>query len=432
MPTPVKGLRWIVLAVIFLGGLVLYMLRTNLSIVSVEMMHDLGMNEYQLGLVFSALALGYTVFQFPGGIVGDRFGPRLTITVIAIAWAVLTFVTAIVPGADSWTVTTIVVVLVVIRFILGAFQAPFFPVTIGGTVERWFPVRQWGLPNGLTSTGLTLGGALTAPLLVWLMEGYGWRGALLITAPTGLIAAFAYYWFVRDDPASHPKITTSELRFIQSDRPALDVSIEKGSWKHALKNRNILMLTGSYFCMNYVFYLFFSWFYFYLVEIRGFSATDAGLFTAAQWILGAIGATAGGFSCDMLVRRFGIHLGTRYQAMTGLILSGLFLYFGATSDNVTVAVVLLCCSFGFTQVTESPFWVAAMGIAGRHAQVATGVMNTGGNLPGAVGGMMVPVIANWFGWTIAIVSSAALVLIGALLWLFLRADEPMVQSPAGS
>lgn len=273
---------------------------------------------------------------------------------------------------------------------------------------------------------------MTAPLLVWLMASYGWRGALLITAPIGLIAAFAYYWFIRDDPASHPRITASELHFIQSDRPALDVSIEKGSWKHALRNRNILMLTGSYFCMNYVFYLFFSWFYFYLVEIRGFSASDAGLFTSAQWILGAIGATAGGFSCDMLVRRFGVHLGTRYQAMTGLILSGLFLYLGATSDNVTVAVVLLCCSFGFTQITESPFWVAAMGIAGRHAQVATGVMNTGGNLPGAVGGMMVPVVANWFGWTIAIVSSAAIVLIGALLWFLLRADEPMVQAPAGS
>ena len=426
MATPVRGLRWIVLAVIFLGGLVLYMLRTNLSIVSVAMMHDLGMNEYQLGLVFSSLALAYALFQFPGGIVGDRYGPRLTIAVMGVAWTVLTVVTALVPGNATWSVASIVIALVVTRFILGAFQAPFFPVTIGGTVERWFPVRQWGLPNGLTSTGLTLGGALTAPLLVWLMESYGWRGALLITAPTGLLAAATYYWFVRDDPATHPRITQSELAFIRSDRPAAETPVAKGSWKLALGNRNILLLTGSYFCMNYVFYLFFSWFYFYLVEIRGFSASDAGLFTAAQWILGAVGATIGGFSCDMLVRRYGVHRGARFQAMTGLILSGVFLYFGATSDSVAMAVILLCCSFGFTQLTEAPFWVAAMGVAGRHSQVATGVMNTGGNLPGAVGGMMVPVIANWFGWTVAIVSSAAIIVIGALLWLLLRADEPML------
>ena len=425
MPAPLRGLRWIVLAVIFFGGLVLYMLRTNLSIVSVAMMHDLGMSEYQLGLVFSSLALAYALFQFPGGVIGDRFGPRITIAVMAVAWTVLTVITALVPGVDTWSVTTIVAFLVVTRFLLGASQAPFFPVTIGGTVERWFPVRQWGLPNGLTSTGLTLGGALTAPLLVWLMELYGWRGALLITAPTGLLAALAYYWFIRDDPANHPSITKSELAFIRSDRPPGEAAVEKGSWKLALKNRNILLLTFSYFCMNYVFYLFFSWFFFYLVEVRGFSATHAGMFTAAQWMLGAVGATVGGFSCDMLVRSFGVHRGTRYQAMSGLILSGVFLYFGATSDNVTVTVIMLCCSFGFTQITEAPFWVAAMGIAGRHSQVATGVMNTGGNLPGAVGGMMVPVVANWFGWTTAIVSSAAVVLIGALLWYFIRADEPL-------
>ena len=426
MAAPVRGLRWLVLAVIFLGGLVLYVLRTNISIVSVEMMHDLGMNEYQLGLVFSSLALAYALFQFPGGVVGNRYGPRLTITVLAVAWTVLTVITAAVPGVGVWSVTTIVAALVVTRFLLGAAQAPFFPVTIGGTVERWFPVRQWGLPNGLTSTGLTLGGALTAPLLVWLMESYGWRGALLITAPTGLLAAFIYYWFIRDDPATHPRITKAELEFIRSDRPPAETPLEKGSWKLALTNRNILLLTASYFCMNYVFYLFFSWFFFYLVEVRGFSATDAGLFTAAQWILGAVGATAGGFSCDMLVRRFGVHRGTRSQAMTGLVMAGVCLYFGATSDNVTVTVILLCCSFGFTQITESPFWVAAMGIAGRHSQVATGVMNTGGNLPGAVGGLMVPVVANWFGWTTAIVSSAAFALVGALLWYFIRADEPMV------
>ena len=430
MPVPVKGLRWIVLAVIVFGGLVLYMLRTNLSIVSVTMMHDLGMNEYELGLVFSSLALSYALFQFPGGLFGDKFGPRFTITAMAVAWTALTVITAIIPGTAAWSVTAIVTALVITRFLLGAVQAPFFPVTIGGTVERWFPVRQWGLPNGLTSTGLTLGGALTAPLLVWLMESYGWRGALLITAPTGLLAAFAYYWFIRDDPANHPSISSAELAFIRSDRPAADAPIETGGWKLALKNRDILLLTVSYFCMNYVFYLFFSWFFFYLVEIRGFSATDAGIFTAAQWILGAVGATLGGFSCDWLVRTYGVHRGTRYQAMTGLILSGVFLYFGATSDSVTVTVVLLCCSFGFTQITEAPFWVAAMGIAGRHSQVATGVMNTGGNLPGVLGGLMVPFVANWLGWTTAIVSSSAFVLLGALLWLFIRADEPLSEAAA--
>jgi ACS family glucarate transporter-like MFS transporter len=425
-----KGIRWIVLAVIIFASFVAYILRTNLSIVSETMMHDLGMNEYQLGMVFSAFAAGYALFQFPGGIFGDKLGPRRAITIIAIAWSLLTVVTAFIPGTGVWSVGTIVAALVITRFLVGVSHAPFFPVTIGGTIERWFPVKQWGLPNGLSSTGLTLGAAMTAPLIVWLMGSFGWRGALLITAPTGLLVALTYYWFVTDEPAAHPRITPEELDFIRSDRPPADAPLEKGSWKLALKDRNVLLIAASYFCMNYVFYLFFNWFYFYLVDVRGFSPSDAGLFSAAQWILGAVGATVGGFGCDVLVRRLGIRRGTRYQVMIALILSGVFLYVGAMSESVVVTVVMLCCSFGFTQLTEAPMWVGTMGVAGRHSQVATGVLNTGGNIPGVIGGVMVPFIANWLGWPAAIASGSIFALIGALLWLFIRADESMVDSGA--
>jgi ACS family glucarate transporter-like MFS transporter len=423
-----KGIRWIVLAVIIFASFVAYVLRTNFSIVSETLMHDLGMNEYQLGMIFSAFAAGYTFFQFPGGILGDKFGPRLTITTIAVIWTLLAIVTAVIPGSDVWSIGVIVAALIVTRFLVGVSHAPFFPVVGGGTIERWFPVKQWGLPNGLSSTGLTLGAAATAPLVVWLMESHGWRGALLITAPAGLLAALAYYWFVTDDPASHPRITAAELDFIRSDRPPADSPIEKGSWKLALKDRNILLIAISYFCMNYVFYLFFNWFFFYLVDVREFSASDAGMFTAAQWILGAIGATAGGFGCDMLVRKLGIRRGTRYQTMVALILSGVFLYVGATSENVIITVVMLCCSFGFTQLTEAPMWVATMGVAGRHSQVATGVLNTGGNLPGVIGGLMVPAIAFQFGWSVAIASGSIFAFIGAFLWIFICADEPMAET----
>jgi ACS family glucarate transporter-like MFS transporter len=174
-----------------------------------------------------------------------------------------------------------------------------------------------------------------------------------------------------------------------------------------------------------VFYLFFNWFFFYLVDVKGFAAADAGILTAALWILGAVGATAGGFVCDFLVRRLGVRLGLRYLTMTGLILSAIFLYIGAMSDNVTITVVMLCICFACNQLTEAPYWVGAMNVAGRHAQSATGVMNTGGNLPGVVGGMMVPLTAELLGWPAAIVTGSVFAIIAAVLWMFIRADESM-------
>jgi ACS family glucarate transporter-like MFS transporter len=115
--------------------------------------------------------------------------------------------------------------------------------------------------------------------------------------------------------------------------------------------------------------------------------------------------------------------------MTALILSAVFLYIGATSANVMITVVTLCFSFGFTQLTEAPMWVATMGVAGKHSQVATGVLNTGGNIPGVIGGLMVPFIAGWLGWSAAIISGSLFAIVGALLWLFIRADEPIAETP---
>jgi len=247
-----KGTRWVVLSIIIFASFIAYVLRTNLSIVSETMMHDLGMNEYELGIVFSAFAAGYAIFQFPGGIFGDRFGPRFAITAMAIAWALLTVVTALIPGTDVWSTGMIVAALIATRFLVGMVQAPFFPVTIGGTIANWFPVKQWGLPNGLTSTGLTLGAAATAPIVVWLLGEYGWRGALLITAPTALVVAALFRWYVTDDPKDHPRISAAELDLIKSDRPAAESGPEKGAWKIALKNKNVLLITISYFQLFYL------------------------------------------------------------------------------------------------------------------------------------------------------------------------------------
>lgn len=420
-----KGVRWIVLAIIVLASFILYVLRTNFSVVSESMMHDLGINEYQLGMVFSAFAAGYTIFQFPGGILGDRFGPRLIISATAVAWGVLTLMTALIPESGVLSISAVVASLIVIRFLVGVMQAPFFPVIIGGSIATWFPVREWGLPNGLTSTGATLGGAATAPIVVWLMGAYGWRTAFMVLAPAGFLIAILFRWYVTDDPKDHPQITAAELAVIASDRPPKGEESGESAWKLALKNRNILLITCSYFCMNYVFYLFFSWFFFYLVDVKGVEVTAAGIFVAMQWGLGAIGATAGGLLCDFLVRRVGLRNGPRWLAMTALLSAAIFLFVGAVMQNTQISIVFLCIAFASIQISEAPFWVATMAVSGRHATVATGILNTGANIPGIIGGVMVPVTAGLFGWSVAIAMGSAFAVVSALLWLLVRADEPM-------
>ena len=426
---PVGGsshVRWLILLLIGVASFVSYVLRTNLSIVGPTMIAELGMTEIQLGMVLSAFALGYTIFQFPGGIFGDIVGPRLTGTLMAGAWGLLTLLCALVPGGTVASGSAVVAALIAIRFLVGVTHAPLFPVLTGGMVSNWFPVSAWGLPNGLSSTGLTLGAAATGPVIVWLTECVGWRGSFLATAPAAFLLAGVWYWYTRDHPRQHPGVARSELDLIDADRASPEAAAkQRGVWKAALGNREILLITASYFCMNYVFYLFFNWFFYYLVEVRGFEARQAASLTAAQWIIGSVGATLGGVLCDRTMRRFGLRQGARVLPVVGLVVSALLLAAGAWATHPTLAVVLLAGSFGFNQITEASFWATTIGVAGRHASSATGVLNTGGNLVGFVGALLVPVIAEALGWTWAISSGALVALVGALLWAWIRGDRPM-------
>jgi ACS family glucarate transporter-like MFS transporter len=423
--------RWSILCLIVVASFIAYVLRTNMSVVGETMITDLGMTEVQLGMVFSAFAAGYAIFQFPAGVFGGRVGSRVAISAVALVWGILTIATGLVPGSDVVSIGWVIASLLVVRFLVGVFQSPVFPVTAATTAD-WFPVGRWGVPLGLSSTGLTLGAAASAPLIVWVMDLYGWRWSFFLTAPIAFLLAGAWWWYVRDYPKDHAKVSARELALIEANRPPPRPRGEsKGVWKDVLKNRDILLLTLSYFSMNYVYYLFFNWFFFYLVDVKDFSGPEAGWLMSALWVIGAIGATLGGFLCDGMIARFGLRRGPQLLSIASLILCAIFLVLGATATSATQTVVLLCVCFGCTQLTEAPYWSTTVSVAGRHASMACGVLNTGGNAIGFFGGMLVPITAKYFGWVIAVSMGAAFALIAAFLWLFIRGDRPMVGAGAG-
>jgi ACS family glucarate transporter-like MFS transporter len=110
----------------------------------------------------------------------------------------------------------------------------------------------------------------------------------------------------------------------------------------------------------------------------------------------------------------------------GLSLVAGLLFLGATAENPHLAVVFLSLSFGCTQLTEGAYWAAAISVSGKHASAATGVMNTGGNVVGGIGALLVPITAEAFGWVPALATGSVFAMIGAGLWLFVRAEKPMV------
>jgi len=421
--SPPGRVRWNILAVLVAMAFVAYILRTNMSVAGNSMMSDLGLSRVELGMVLAAFAWGYALFQFPGGVFGDILGPRRALTWIAVGWGVVNLSIGLTPDPDLFGPRVVLASLIVWRFAMGVAQAPVFPV-FAGAVRNWFPVKGWAVPNALGSAGLTLGAAATGPLVAWMATVVGWRLSFILTAPLGFAIAGLWWWYGRDFPTEHRGVGPAEVELIRSGREPSVVE-EPGAWKRVLRDRNVILLTLSYFCMNYVFYIFFNWFFIYLVQVRGFTSLEGGFLAAAPWLVGAVGATAGGYWSDALSRSRGIRLGCRVPALTGLALAAALLWGGAAADNAYLAVFLLALCFGGTQLTEGAYWSAVTSVAGRHTAAASGVMNTGGNAVGGFGAILVPLLAERFGWVAALSTGSLMAIAAAGLWLLIRPDESM-------
>ena len=425
---PPTNVRWRVLAVLVFVGFVSYLLRGNLSIAGTTIVKDLQITEIQWGWVMAAFPLGYALFQFPGGCWGDRRGPRLTLTLIAIAWGVLIAVTSLTPSRELAPVFLVIGFLVTVQFLVGAAHAPVFPIVVCA-IERWFPVGRWALPNGLSSSGLTIGLAATASALPWLIGNLGWRVSFLVLAPFAFATAALWWWYARDRPEQHPAINAAELELISKN--AAPVPCSDGgepAWRRVLKNRDALFATLSYSCMNYVFYVVFSWGFYYLVTIRGFAAQEAGFLTSAQWLAGAAGAFLGGWSGDWLCHRIGLRWGCRWPIIVGSGVSALLLIGVAYHPNAYVAAAMLGACFFFNQFTEGAYAAAGSAIGGRHAGAAYGLMNTGANLMGFINAILLSSVAALLGWKIAIAMGSVFALLALVLILLSRVDRQMDQA----
>jgi ACS family glucarate transporter-like MFS transporter len=411
--------RFRILAILFLLSFVNYLLRNNLSVALPSIQAEFKFSAEDLGWILAGFNFAYTIFQIPGGVFGERLGPRRCLAFLCAAWGALTALTGFVPSVMVSSATGAMLGLMAVRFLMGATNAPFYPVC-AATFANWFPVANWAFPNAVLSSGLTLGQAAIGPVVTLLIISYGWRVSFYALAPVGLIAAAWWWWYGRDTPAQHRAVSAAELALISAGRPPAQSSEEvHAAWLKVLLNRNVLLIAGSYFCMNYVFYFFSQWMFTYLVQARGFTLLQSGFLYALPFIVGAVLATVGGLTCDFLCLRIGPRWGCRLPGVVGMVMVAILLLAGIEAANPYVAVGLLSLCFGFTQFTEGAYWQASTFAAGPHTATATGVLNTGGNLPGFLA-PLIGLMVDRLGWFPTFAVGSLFALAGAGLWLLVR------------
>jgi len=153
-----RRVRWLLFACLLGFAFFAYVQRTSVAIAAERMMPELGLSQVEIGWLLTVFLVSYTVFQLPGGAIGQRWGARRTLVLVSALALVATLATAALPSI--LTGAALFVSLLAARFTLGVAQSPIFPAA-SGVIENWFPSARWSFPQGLMNTGINLGAAVT-------------------------------------------------------------------------------------------------------------------------------------------------------------------------------------------------------------------------------------------------------------------------------
>jgi MFS family permease len=388
-----------------------YIDRVNVSTAAGAFKTELGLNNTQVGLVFSAFAYPYLIFQVIGGYIGDKFGPRRVLTICALVWALATLATGFVGGLAS---------MLVARFFLGLGEGATFP-TATRAMSTWTPKEDRGFAQGITHAAARLGNALTPPLVTWLMVAYTWRGSFFILGAISILWALLWAYYFRDNPADHKHITPAEIATL----PTLGQPREHVKVPWLALSKRMAPVTFVYFCYGWVLWLFLSWVPQYFQHSFGVDIKKAAIFSAITLFGGVVGDTLGGVISDKLLHRTGnLRIARTNVVMVGFIGIFLSLIPMLLVPSVEVATASLFFGFFFAEICIGPMWAIPMDIAPKYSGTASGLMNTGSALAAIVS----PVIGGWIidttgNWDLPFAGSMMLALVGAAFAFTMRPER---------
>lgn len=409
--------RWFIVAMLFLALVINYMDRAALSVAMPFVTKSFALTPGEKGMVFSGFFIGYAAFNFIGGYLADRFGPKRVFLWAMCIWSALCALTA--TAFNFWS-------LLIVRALFGVGEGPV-PTTANKVVNNWFPIRERARAVGINQAGGPLGGALAGPVIGFLALSLGWQWSFVIVGAIGLLWAIAWRFIATDLPSQHPQVSAEELADIQEGREEVATG-EGGAQGPTLGwvlTRPAVLFTGfSLFCYNYILYFFMTWFPSYLVDVKGVSLQQMSWVTAFPWLVGACGMAAGGFLIDRIYLKTGRQLFSRKVVLvTCLIAAAACIGLSGQAEGVSAVVLFMSVAIGFLMLTASAYWALIQDtVPSRFVGTAGGLMHGMGNCAGLFAPTLTGFIIEMTGtYSAAFVVAGVLGVTGALaVLLFVR------------
>ncbi len=407
-PTRVRHLvLWLTVA----AYMITYMDRVVISSAVPSIQEEFGLSNQTMSLILGAFRWGYALFQVPGGWFGDLIGPRKALTVIVIWWSLFTSLTALAWNATSlWTV----------RFLFGVGEAGAFPIATR-SLSRWMLPSERGYAQGITHAGSRLGAAVTPPVVVWLILDYGWRTPFYIFGSLGLVWALVWFIWYRDTPREHAAVNEQERQLIEGSLGSPRKKTAGVPWRAILSSRTVWTLAAMYACYAWSIAIYLDWFPKYLNEARGLNLKMMGLYASLPLFAATAGDFLGGWCSDRLAARTGnLKMARQSVAITGFLIAAAGIVPATLASSAEFCILMTCVGVFGLEATVGVSWAIPLDIGRDYAGSVSAVMNTCGNIGGAISTTMLGYLVSWFGWACPFLVGAALCVVAA--GLFTRID----------
>jgi ACS family glucarate transporter-like MFS transporter len=388
---------------------------------------SLAISDDQMGVIFGVFWLAYAMLEIPGGWMGDRFGARLTIARIVLAWSLFTALTGAATGFYS---------LFAYRFLFGVGEAGAFP-NMARIQSRWLPAAERARAGGAIWLAARFGAAF-APIIFgtvtrgvaasqagvaasgatsWFASLEPWRIAFFISGAIGIVWCVAFVPWFRDEPADKRSVSAEELQTIESGRGLEESHTwNRRIWVDLFSSRSLWAILIYYFCGNIGWSFFVSWMPRYLKDVQGVAFDRSEVATALPFICGGLACFIGGALSDAVVKRTGRRrLGRAIFPVTGCLGAASAMLAIPYASTPLQATILLCFANAAFDFGQAANFASIVDIGGRNAGIAMGFINIG-CLGNAVQPYLGAMIFKNYGWNVLFVVYAIAFFMAMTMW----------------
>jgi len=393
--------RWAVLSLLALGVLIAFIDRATIAsaIAAHSFIAHFGMSSIERGWIASAFFWSYGLVQVPMGWVVDRYGVKLPYTICFALWCAASALTGLVHTLFA---------LILMRTLIGAAEAIVIPASYRW-IRNHFGEGQNGTAVGIFTMGNKFGPAIGAPVAAWLIAAYDWRLMFLVTGMAGILWLIPWQLLVKSDLPK--KSEMAAIRHKASSVSMGSILISPVVWGGMINN----------FCYGYFTFYCMSWMPAYLVEARGLSLKQSGLYTFYSFAGIAIVAVLAGWAADQIIARGHNPVIVRKVFVVAGFIGACTVLLGAQATTLTTALFWNVFSLSFLGLTTANNLALSRLtlIPAPAVGLVTGVSQVATSLAGGVA-------ASLSGWLLTISGGYQLPMFVIFIFLLLGAASTII------